>query len=134
MRRYKNLFAIFCLVMISFFLVASASAALVPCGGEGQAECQLCHLWQLFNNIVNFAIFNIAVPGSVLLFAASGIMYLTSGGDPSRISRAKQIWMNTIIGLVIIFASWMVVNTLMNTLGSNAQGVIWAWNKFPPCP
>ncbi|MBL7155480.1 MAG: hypothetical protein ISS88_03210 [Candidatus Portnoybacteria bacterium] len=105
---------------------------IVPCGGETQSDCTLCHLWELASNIINFISFNLAVPMAVLLFIAAGIMFLISGGNQEKVALARSIFTNTIIGLVIIFASWLLIDTLLKTIATGAFSG--AWNVFPTCP
>ena len=43
-------------------------------------------------------------------------MFLTAGGDPGRIGGAKKILTATVIGLVIIFVAWLIVDTVITFL------------------
>ena len=107
---------------------------IVPCGTEANPKpCNLCHLWHLASNIINFISFNLAIPAAVLLFVAAGVIFLISGGSQEKVSLAKSIFTNTIIGLVIIFCSWMLIDTLLKTLVDTSV-VTWSWNEFPSCP
>lgn len=61
--------------------------------------------------IFNFAVWIIGF----LAFASviyGGIRYLTSAGDPSKADDAKKQIFAGIIGLVILFSSWMILNTI----------------------
>ena len=122
--------------MIGFFTANLAYAGIhtgpiVPCGGSGQADCTLCHLWNLGSNIINFISFNLAIPFATILFVVAGILFLVSGGNEQKISLAKSIFTNVIIGLVIIFASWLLIDTLFKTIVDGS--VVGAWNTFPTC-
>lgn len=58
-------------------------------------------------------------------------MILLSGARPEWISTGKKIFWNTFIGVVIIYASWLVVNTLIQSFGPDrAKG---SWFRFT-CP
>lgn len=141
------------LILLGMFLAGSASAALVPCGqscqqmsvdgkscinpGTSESQpCQLCHLWQLFNNIINFVLYSLVVPGAALLFAYAGVLVLIAGGSADKVKKGRTIFTRTVFGLVIIFCSWLIIGTIINTLAgsSEAFNIIGAWNKFPPCP
>ena len=104
---------------------------IVPCGGSTQSECNLCHLWNLGSNIINFISFNLAIPAAGLLFVVAGIFFLISGGDQDKITRARTIFTNTVIGLVIIFCSWLLIDTLFKTIATGT--LIGGWNDFPTC-
>lgn len=105
---------------------------IVPCGTkEDPEDCTLCHLWELASNIINFISFNLAIPVAVLLFVSAGILYIISGGDQTKMDLAKKIFFNTVIGLVIIFCSWLLVDTFFKSLAKT--GFSGAWNDFPVC-
>ncbi len=133
------------LLLLGLFVANLAYAGfitepLVPCGrdinGDGQLDasekCNLCDLWHLASNIINFISFNLAIPAAILLFAAAGIIFLVSGGSEGRVTLAKSIFANTVIGLVIIFTGWLLIDTLVKTLTTGAFSG--AWNVFPSCP
>jgi len=101
---------------------------IVPCTDN----CTLCHLWHLASNIINFISFNLAIPLATLLFVAAGVIFLISGGSEEKVGLAKSIFTNTVIGLVIIFCSWMLIDTLLKTIVTGAFSG--AWNVFPACP
>ena len=110
---------------------------IVPCGREGQPDCTLCHLWRLASNIINFLSFNLAIPMAVLLFVAAGVIFLISSGSEEKVALARNIFTNTVIGLVIIFCSWLLIDTLVKSLanpGTQPGIIIWSWNQFPSCP
>lgn len=101
---------------ILIFVPLSAEAAgLVPCGGPGEPECDLCQLAKLSQNIIEFAV-RITFILAALLFAYAGFLFFTGGSDPGQISRAKKIFTNTFVGLVIVLVSWLVVDILLKTL------------------
>jgi len=111
---------------------------IVPCGREIQPDCTLCHLWHLASNIINFISFNLAIPLATLLFVAAGVIFLISGGNQEKVTLARSIFTNTIIGLVIIFTSWMLIDTLIKSIGGSGMTeealIIYFWNEFPVCP
>jgi hypothetical protein len=74
--------------------------------------CRLCHFLILGDKIVKFALFRIAVPIAVLMVVIGGAMFLSAGGSPEKISSAKNLIKNVVFGMVIIFAAWIIVNTI----------------------
>jgi len=119
---------LFGLLGTNLVTAAFVTDPIVPCTDD----CTLCHLWELASNIINFISFNLAIPMAVLLFVAAGIMFLISGGNQEKVALARSIFTNTIIGLVIIFASWILIDTLLKTIAIGAFSG--AWNVFPTCP
>ncbi len=101
--------------------------ALVPC----RDNCTICDFWHLGSNIINFITFNLALPAASLLFIIAGIFFLIAGGRQEMVAKARTIFANTFIGLVIIFSSWLIIDTLLKTIaGAEFSG---AWNAFPSC-
>lgn len=123
------------LFIIAILVPASALAqGLVPCGNAGQPSCTLCHLYVLAKNVIDFGLFDLALPIAVIMLLIGGIILLTSMGSPEKLTRGKAILVNTLIGLVIAFAAWIIIATLLGTLGFNlpwADAVQRAWYEFP---
>lgn len=93
---------------------------IVPCNG---VDCTCEHLIQLAQNLINTGIF-IAVFLCAMLFAYAGWQYMTQetiGGH----NHAKDMFVNVAIGLIIILAAWLVVDTLMRSLLANERGIVW---------
>ena len=111
---------------------------IVPCGWGDKPDCNLCHLWHMGSNIINFITFNLAIPVASLLFIAAGVIFLISGGSEEKVALARSIFTNTVIGIVIIFCSWMLIDTLIKTIGGSGMTeeaiIIYFWNQFPTCP
>ncbi len=127
--RIAALFLVIFFVAPSIALAANAlPGQIVPETCNNVGGCQsVCDLATVAQNVLNTGIY-IAVFLSAVLFAWAGWLYLTSvaGGE---ISRAKEIFMNVAVGLVIILAGWLVVDTLMRTLVGDG-GSFGPWNKI----
>jgi hypothetical protein len=139
------------LVLINnLFFIAQAngesvtSKPLVPCGGEGQPNCQLCHLFVLFDNIIDFVILQLVPIVAVFMIAISGFMFMMayfeavpSGGEggASLISKARKTIVYTIIGIIIVYSSWALVNLFFQLIGvSEFEGGGKWWNWKVKCP
>lgn len=96
------------------------AAGLVPCSG---ANCTTCDLLKLVSNIASFVVKDVAIPLAGLLFLASGIMMVVSGGSEERFKKGRLMMINTLIGIVIVFASWVLVNALITSFAVNTNGV-----------
>jgi len=125
----KPLWVIILLAVLFFPSLASAQDPLVPCGGPGQPECELCHLFEIFGRLVNFLRIAASALGIVVLLAAS-IILITSAGDPQKVDRAKKILFGTIIGLALIYLGWGIVRMLYEALGTVDDPTHW----FNICP
>ena len=111
--------------------VAQAQSGLVPCGHG--APCDLCDLYVLVKNIIDFILLKFILPVAVISLLIGGILILTSRGNPSQLQTGKAALYNTVIGIIIAFAAWLLISTLLSTLGfKNFNGGL-PWNKFPEC-
>lgn len=88
------------------------TGGLVPCNGP---NCTICSLATLAQNLLTIGIY-LSVFLSAVLFAWAGWKYLSAGGNPSEINAAKNIFWNVAVGLIIILAAWLIVDTLIHTL------------------
>ena len=135
---------IFAILLISLALPQLVLArGLVPCGGTGEPKCNLCHFFQLLQNIINGA--SILVLSLAALFIViGGIVILSSAGSPDRASEGKRMITYSIIGIIICFGAWMIINTVMNNALVKEPGqpgaIPWPWNRIkcevsePPAP
>lgn len=135
----KKLIIVFFLSFLSVNVVNAGihTGPIVPCGTATTPDCTLCHLWELGSNIINFITFNLSVSVAIMLFIVAGVFFLFSGGDESKVTRARNIMTNTVIGLLIIFTSWLLVDTTLKTLANGMTGpgfiIKYSWNAFPTC-
>lgn len=120
MRKYSIL-----LLSIALFVGGQAWAAgLIPCGEPGN-PCDLCDVFGLGVNILNFFLiptttnngFAIVPTIATLLIAWGGFTFLTAGGNTQSLDKGKRILAAVVIGLVIVYASWLFVNFLFSALG-----------------
>ncbi len=108
-------------------VLAAGLVQVVPESCNGTGGCQsICDIAQIAQNVLNDAIY-IAVFLSAVLFAWAGLKMLTSVANAGERTRAKEIFVNVAIGLIIILAGWLVVDVLMRTL---VGGSIMPWNKI----
>ncbi len=108
-------FFIFFLSLGGFFaLTLPAFAALVPCSG---IDCNVCHLYEGIRRIMNFLLFTAVLPLLVISLLAAGVLYLISGGSERWRTMAKDILWYAAMGTLLAFTAWVIVNTLLDTLG-----------------
>jgi len=106
--------------------------SLVPCGtsATGNVQCTPCHLWLLADNIINFILW-LSLPILVIALLYGGIIWLISVGNPAQIERGKAIIWNALVGILIAFLAWLIVDSLIKTLASGRP--VAAWNNAPTC-
>jgi hypothetical protein len=125
----KILFAIICL---SLFLIPSYSYAfmgcditIVPCGtdenddGEisGGEMCQFSDIFILVNNILVYVMTCLAPIVSAIMLIFGGFYYMIAGVNPGKLEEGKKIITAAIVGLVIIFVAWILLNTFLTSMG-----------------
>lgn len=71
---------------------------------------------QVINNIIEFSITIIIVFIAPIMIAYSGFLYVVNPVDPSGIKKAKDILTNTVLGLIIALAGWLIVDAVMAVL------------------
>jgi len=123
---------LFCLLLaLPLFTSAAELPTIVPenCRGENAAQnCGICDIAELAQNTLNAGIY-IAVFLSAILFAWAGWKYVSAGGDSGKVKSAREIFTNVLIGLVIILAGWLVVDTIMKTFVSESA-TFGPWNDI----
>lgn len=104
---------------------------IVPCGYGNLPSCNLCHFYNLAKNGIDFMLFRFLVPLAVIALLIGGIFLLASMGNPQKLQTGKTAITNTVLGIVIAFAAWLVIATILNTLGY--QGFTPGWSDPPVC-
>ena len=131
----KKIFLISFLFLF-ILLPALAQAGLVPCGlseddpdqpGDQTVPCQFCHFFVIINNIIKF-VMSVLVPLiAVVMLIVGGIMFFFAGAKPEILIQAKGIITSTVIGLLIIFSAWVIVNTILTKTGIVDSPALLQW-------
>jgi hypothetical protein len=103
---------IFVGVFLFFPAVSIGYEGLIPCDGP---ECQACHFVQLGQNLLEWFIKTMAAV-IALVFAWGGMKMVMSGGNTEGVSEAKGMMTNAVIGFIILLASWLIINTVLNVV------------------
>jgi len=125
----------FLIVVVLLVLALAPSLAfgaglvpVVPQGCTGNGGCQsICDIATLAQNILNDGIF-IAVFLAAILFAYAGLKLLVSPANPAQQGQAKTLFLNVLIGFLIILAAWLIIDTIMRVMVSGHAGL--PWNKI----
>ena len=103
----------------------SAHTSLVPCNNTPDATtgviaqpCDFNALMTLVNTVINFMLYFMVIPIAAIMFVYAGFELLTAGGESAHArTKAKSIFTNALIGLVIAMACWLIVKLVLSTLG-----------------
>jgi len=118
--------------LFMFFMLAlpaiSVAAGLVPCGGANESPCNFNQLMALINKVIHFILYDMVIPIAAIMFAYAGFLLVTAGGEAAGArTKAKSIFTNTVIGLVLAVAAFLIIRTILSILGY--QG---SWIGFNP--
>lgn len=123
--------------LVSLYLLfgtesSTAAGNLVPCDGP---DCSMCSLVQMGNTVIKW-MFGIIFLIFAFIMASAGWGLVTSAGNSSELNAAKSKFKNALIGLIIVLAAWLFVDTIMVSLvgdqsdPGNTGGVITGWGPW----
>jgi len=70
---------------------------------------------QLISDLINVLLFIVGAL-AVIMIIVSGILYITSSGDAGKIARAKNTLLYSVVGLVVAFVAFAIVNWVLDVL------------------
>ena len=104
---------------------ANGLGGLVNCDGIN-VKCNFCTLGEMTNNLINW-LFGFLIVLAVLVFAFAGFRLVTSGGSTEAVTYAKQRFTYVVIGLLLMLAAWLIVDTVLKGLTGSGMNF---WGKF----
>lgn len=129
-RKYSIYLAVFLLLgVVAFPLISDAveDKRLVPCGYKGATRdaktCTLSDLAKLADKIINFLLFSLAMPLAIVSILIGGILMITSRGDPGQLQRGKDVFYYSVIGFILAFGAWLIIEVIITTLVSDASSL-----------
>lgn len=153
----SSLFGLLCLLAFSFVFVGAVLpetahaqlvvSDLVQCGddiswsGDGTSgftytgECDVCDFQRLLQRILSFLI-AIMTAVAALLFANAGVLYVTSPANPSAVSKAHNLFTNTLVGILFVLVAYLLIDFSLKALLPGESGDINSqgpWNTIL-CP
>lgn len=95
---------------------------LVPCGKSDEKgiidnPCGFDDIMKLINKVIDFVFLNLILPLSAIMFAYAGFELVTSGGETSKREKAKKIFTNVAIGLIVAVAAFLIIKTILAIVG-----------------
>jgi len=127
----KKLFSIIFLVflLLPSFSYALCEGELVPCGGD-KPMCEFCHIFELANNIIVYVMTCLTPIISGIMLILGGFYFMIAGVDPTKMQKGKDIALAAITGLVVIFVSWILLNTFLTNMGVAEWTGLGSWWEF----
>ena len=121
MKRVKNTLLAAMVAMFGVVAVAPAGAVLAynpldtACTGSQSAVCKNKNekIEPVIKTITNTLLYAVGIL-SVIMIIVAGIMYTISGGDSGKVARAKNMLTYSIVGLLVAFIAFALVNWVFN--------------------
>jgi hypothetical protein len=79
--------------------------------------CDFNMVMNIINKIITFVLITLATPLFALIIIYTAWLYLSAGGSSENVTKAKKIFKNAIIGYIIALAAWLIVRTILSSLG-----------------
>ena len=108
---------LFCLLLFIIIPNFAGAQGIVPCGNPGQDACTIKYFFVMLVNIYEFIVKMIATPLAVIAIIVGAIFMMISGGNPNLMSRGKEVLKLAIIGLVLVFGSYLIIDFILTTIG-----------------
>ncbi len=123
-------FLVFCITLLGYGLLAvpaQAVSQLVPTMDQSftGSGLPMVSLTVFIVGIIRI-FFGLLGVIALALLIYGGVIWMTSAGDPGKVTKAKQIIYNTVIGLIVIFSAFAIssflINFLRGTTGTGGTG------------
>jgi len=85
----------------------------------------------MVQGIINFILLIIIPPIAVLMFVAGGVALFQAGQNVEKARLAKNILTTAVIGLVIIYGSWLIINSILTAVGVAEWAGLDKWFEIP---
>ena len=116
---FKLLLSVLMVGVVSLAGLSSVSALTLQEGAEA-ARCDGCPKdlfgdMGVFKQVTNTILYIVGIV-AVIMLIIGGIKYVVSGGDSKKVTDAKNTVLYAIIGLVISFLAFAIVNFVISAL------------------
>lgn len=114
--------------IIPAFSFAQTTGGLVHCDNSVGHLCDFNALMDLINTVIHFILFAMVIPIAAIMMAYAGFKMLIAGEESAHArTKAKEIFFNVVIGLIIAVAAFLIIRTILSILGYNGS-----WIGFNP--
>ena len=100
------------------------TSSFVTCDGT---SCSFCNLVEMANIIIIWLFGILFLIFAVIMFVA-GFGLVTAGGNEVALDAAKKKFQNALIGIIIIMAAWLLIDTIMK--GLLTDGELKGWGPW----
>ena len=124
-----------CLKILPFVLLLlpitglAQDTGLIPCG-YGDEACNTAHVAEFANTIISYLISILSI-FAVIVLVITGFQMVVSAGNSDQWGVLTQRLTNIVIGIVLILAAWLIVDTIMKALTGDGLDV---WGRLTGAP
>lgn len=104
MKKILSLLSVLLLGVVPSIVSAASTPLINPLG---ETDVRL-----IFARVISAAL-SIVGSFALLMFVYGGVLWMTSHGDPKMVTKGKDTITWAVLGLVVIFASYAIVNALI---------------------
>ena len=108
----------------------------VSCDGffmRSAGDCNFCDFIVMANTIIAWLIAILFIIFAIIMVVA-GFKLVMSAGDVSARDKAKDMFTNAIIGIIIVFAAWLIIDSIMKVIATGGnipgKGTLLPWNQI----
>lgn len=113
-------------------LLAQATSFFLQCNGEkkyygsNESICTFQDLLDLLYRLLQFAIVVLSPLVVILACIYGSFLIMTYGQDPKNLQKGKTVITRAVIGLVITWSAWAIINTFFYIFGITLPcGAVW---------
>lgn len=124
MKNKKLLCLIPVLIIASFFLFSNYSLAqggIIPAPSGGNEGRYTLNDFMLTGIKVSDLILGLVGSLSLLMFVVGGVLFMISGGSSEKVSKAKNILVASVVGLLIVFSSYLIIKFTLSSIGAKNE-------------
>jgi hypothetical protein len=133
-----NVFSVFALTVSAGDSTPAQPTGLLPTPNgppcpAGTTNCGNYTLNDMLSVVLKISEFILGIVGSLALlaFIVGGLMWMLSGGKAELVERGKQTIIGAVVGLAIVFTSFMIIQIVYSALGiEKAAGGKWAVSSW----
>lgn len=127
MKKFSKVILPMLLAFVIAFAGYSTASALTLKEGAEAAQCDGCPSdlfgdQGIFRQITSTILYIVGII-AVIMLIWGGIRYVISGGDSKKVTDAKNTVLYAIIGLIIAFLSYAIINFVIDALPSDQKPV-----------
>lgn len=89
--------------------------------GKYKNPCDFNYFMKLINKIIQFLLYDIATPLVAIIIMYVAYLFLSAGGSTEKVSKAKKIFINVVVGYAIALSAWLIVNTILTSLNVDSS-------------